>query len=107
MSLVFIGIVAILSIIYGLIAHGFFTLSYVFVANFLIGAVVIAAGIFAMFVPSSMLPKGDKLFDHTTYVQRSFNARQRRQKLSMEILMVGITNIVLAGLIEILVSMIT
>ncbi|MCL2874232.1 MAG: hypothetical protein FWE29_04790 [Defluviitaleaceae bacterium] len=103
-SLIFIGIVTVLSFIYGLIAHGFFTLRYIFDSNFSIGVAAIVSGVFYMFFPSSMLSRGDKLMDHSTFAERSFKARQRRQNIAMDMILVGISIIITAGLVQILLS---
>ena len=103
-SLIFIALVALLSTVYDFIVNGAFTGRYLFHANFFFGAVLISIGCLLMFIPSSMLKKGDKLFDNTTFAERSFDARQRRQAIAMSILLIGILNIILTGLIQILLS---
>ena len=105
-ALLFIAVVAILSTIYDLIANATFTGRYLFHANLFFGVVLIIAGCVLMFIPSAMLPKGDKLFDKTTFVERSFNVRQRRQSAAMKILIIGILVVVLTGLMQILLSVI-
>ena len=102
MSLLFNGIATVLGLIYGSIIHASFTARYVFDANFAIGVAVILAGFFYMFFPSSMLQKRDKFFDHSTFVERSFEARKQRQSLAMDILLVGICSIVTVGVVQIL-----
>ena len=91
---------------YGFFVHAFFTLRYIFDANYTIGVAVILAGFFYKFFPSSMLPKGDTLFDHSTFAERSFKVRKHRLSLASDILLVGITIIVITGLIQILLSVI-
>ena len=103
-SLMFVGIATALGLIYGFILHTAFTPRYIFDANFAIGVAVILAGIFYMFFPSSMLQKGDKFLDHSTFVERSFKSRKRRQSLAMEILLVGILVIIIPGLIQVWLS---
>ena len=105
-SLIFIVIVALLSLIFGFFVQGSFTLRYIFDANYTIGIAVILSGFFYKFFPSSMLPKGDKLFDHTSFAERSFKVRKRRQALAVDILLVGINIIVITGLIQFLLSVI-
>jgi len=104
-SLIFIGVATALGLIYGMIAHGSFTLRYIFDSNFAFGVAAILAGIFYMFFPSSMLQRGDKLFDHSTFAERSFKARQKRQTIATDILLTGISIILTSGLIQILLSM--
>ena len=106
-SLCFIMIIALLSIVYGLIVHQIFTLRYIFGANFLLGAIVILTGLVILFVPSVLVKKGRKLLDdHSTHIERSFEEREQRQHKAREIIWVGIFNIVLSGLIQVLLSMI-
>jgi hypothetical protein len=105
-SLCFILIVAALSIVYGFIAHSAFTLRYVFNANFAVAAVLIAVGIVLFFIPSSFVDKGSRLLDRSTLVERSFDSRERRQQNAGLILWLGIYNTLLAGLIQILLSVI-
>jgi hypothetical protein len=105
-SLLFIGIATVLGLIFGLIMHASFTLRYIFGANLAMGVIAITAGFFYMFFPSSMLQRGDKLFDHTTFAERSFKARRRRQKLAVEMSLVGIFTIVTSGLVQIFLSLI-
>ena len=105
-SAFFIVIVAIASIIYGLIAHRLFTLRYVFNANFIVAAVVILSGIVVMFIPSALVVKGSRLLDRSTFVERSFNTREIRQHRARGILWVGIFNTLLTGLIQLLLSLI-
>ena len=104
MSLMFIGIATALGIIYGFAMHVSFTFQYVFDANFAIGVAIILAGFFYMFFPSSMLQKGDKFLDHSTFVERSFKTRKRRQTLAMDILLVGICIIVIPGFVQVLLN---
>ena len=103
MSLGIVGIVAVLGLIFGLITQRRFDMQYMFVANFFVGILVVGAGIFYMFIPSSMMQKGDKLFDHTTFAERSYRVRERRQKIATNMLIIGIVNVLIAGLIELIV----
>ena len=102
----FIAGTAIISLIFGYFYHGSFTLRFIFDANYTIGVALILAGFFYKFFPSSMLPKGDKLFDHTSFAERSFKIRKRRQALAMDILLVGINVILITGLIQLLLSVV-
>jgi hypothetical protein len=77
-----------------------------FVANFFVGVLVVGAGIFYMFIPSSMMKKGDKLFDHTTFAERSYKARERRQKKATTMLIIGIMMVLFAGLFELIIHVI-
>jgi len=101
-SLCFVGIVALGGLIFGFVTQQSFVLRYAFTANFFIGAVVILSGVVAMFVPSSLVTKGGKLLDRTTYIERSFDARQQRQQKAREVLWVGIFNMLITGIVELM-----
>ena len=101
-SFLCIAVVAVISIIYEVIAHRNVSMRYVFDTNFFVGVVLIATGLAYMMVPSSMLMKNDKMFDHSTFVERSFKARYNRQQKAMKILVVGISNILLTGVVQII-----
>lgn len=101
-SFLCIAVVALLSLLYELIAHRSVSMRYIYDANFFVGVVLIATGFVYMMVPSSMLKKDDKMFDHSTFVERSFRARHERQQRAMKILVVGLMNIVIVGVIQIL-----
>ncbi|MCL2200460.1 MAG: hypothetical protein FWB75_00710 [Oscillospiraceae bacterium] len=106
-SLCFIVVLAALSIVYGLIAHGYFTLRYVFIANFTIGVVLILTGILITFIPSVYSgEKNANMLDSSTFVERSYDSREKRQQKGRIVLWVGIFNIVLTGLVQILLSFI-
>jgi len=105
-SLLFIVIVAILSPIYGLIVHDSFTFRYIFDSNFTIGIAAIISGVLYMFFPVSMLQKSGKLWDHSTFVERNFKERKHRQRLAKDILLVGILNIVITGLVQVILSVV-
>jgi len=104
-SACFVGIVALGGIVFGFATQRSLIWRYAFTANFFIGAVVILSGIVAMLVPSSMVTKGSKLFDRSTFVQRSFDAREQRQHRAREVLWVGIFNILIAGIVEVFLSL--
>jgi len=104
-SLCLIIIIAALSIIYGFIVHGVFTLRYIFNANFLVGVLMIAAGIVIMFLPNTLAIR-TKLFDHSTMVEKSYDSRENRQQKARMILWLGIITVVLTGLIQLLLSVI-
>ena len=100
-SFLCIAVVAVASLTYEIIAHRNISMRYVYDANFFVGVVLIATGLVYMMIPSSMLRKDDKMFDHSTFVERSFKARHERQQRAMKILVVGILNIVIAGVVQI------
>ena len=105
-SLGIIIVVAALSIVYGFIVHGLFTVRYIFGANFLAAIVFISAGIALMLAPSFFALRKDNLLDHSTYAQRSYDSREARQKKARMVLWLGLITVVLTGLIQLLLSII-
>jgi len=106
-SFISIAVIAVLSIGYGFIAHGVFTLRYVFPVNFFIGMILIPSGILMMFIPSVYSSKkSQKLLDSSTFVERSFDDREKRQKKARMILWLGLFNMIFTGLIQLLLSVI-
>jgi len=105
-SLCVIVIVAVLSIVYGLIAHRAFTVDYVFDANFFAGFAMIVCGIVIMFLPSAIFAKSSSPLDRFTYVERSFDSREKRQRIARLVLWLGLFVTVLAGLIQLLLAFI-
>ena len=105
-SLCVIVIVAVLSIVYGLIAHRAFTVDYVFDANFFAGFAMIVCGIVIMFLPSFLFTKASNPLDRFTYVERSFESREKRQQIARVVLWLGLFITVLTGLIQLLLSLV-
>jgi len=105
-SLCIIIVVAILSIIYGFIAHGVFTLRYIFDANFLAGAVLMAIGVLVMFAPSAFLMAGKTWLEKSSFLERSYDNREKRQQIARMILWLGLFCMIIAGLIQLLLSVI-
>ena len=99
-------VIAAFSIVYGFIAHGSFTLRYIFNANFLAGIILVAAGIVLMFIPTIFSLWKEKLLDHSTYVEKSYDSREYRQQKARMILWLGLFNLILTGLIQLLLSLI-
>jgi len=97
-SLACVLIVMFCGIIYGYITRGRLTFIYAFNANFLIGSVLIASGILKLFIPSF---KRDKLTDHSTYIERAGEEREARQEKANELLYIGILNVIITGVIQV------
>ena len=102
--LAFIVIIAALSLVYGLVMHGTFTLRYIFNANFLAGVALIVISVVLMFVPSSFAFKSDILLDRSTFIERSYDTRENRQQKARIVLWFGIFTIVLTGIIQLILS---
>jgi len=97
-------IIAIFSIVYGLIAHRSFTLQYIFDANFAVGFIALIAGVVIMFLPSTIFFKDNKSIDRFNYVEHSFDSREKRQQIARITLWLGLFIIILAGVIQLLLS---
>ena len=106
LSFCIIVAVAGLSLIYGAIAHGIFTLRYVFDANFIVGSIIILVGIIIMFLPTTVFTKTGNALEKFTLMERSFINRESKQKKARVVLWLGLFIVVLAGLIQILLSVI-
>jgi hypothetical protein len=100
-SLVCVCIIGLCGITYGLFAVRSFTLLYAYNANFVIGAILIASGVFLLFMPTKISFKKDKLVDHSTYIERTSDAREARQGNAYELIFLGIANIIIAGTIQV------
>jgi len=105
-SLCIIIVVAIFSIIYGFIAHGVFTLRYIFNANFLAGAVLIAIAIVIMFLPSAFISAGKSWLERSSFLERSYDDREKRQQIARIILWLGLFCFIFTGLIQLLLSVV-
>lgn len=99
-------LIAALGVVYGFIAHRFFTLRYIFNANFLFAAVLMLVSIVIMFLPSVVFTKIGNVLDRFSYLERSFDNRESRQRKARVVLWLGLYNMIFAGLIQILLSLI-
>jgi len=103
-AFIFICAAALLSIVYGFIDQGSFTLVYVFKSCFLTGAFIICMAIIRMILPTGLKP--DKLTDHSTFLTRSGEKHKEKQQKAFEFLFLGISIIVISGLLQLLLSVI-
>jgi len=100
-SLTCIFIIAAGGIIYGFAVGEGLTFAYAYNANFIIGAMLMGAGIVLLFLPISLSHKRDKLTDHTTYVERTQDERALKQKKAYDLIYLGILNVINAGIIQV------
>ena len=105
-SLGLIVTVAVISIVYGFIAHRVFTLRYIFNANFMIGAIITAIGVLVMFAPSAVFIAGKSWLEKSTFLERSYDTREYRQNIARMLLWLGMITMVITGLIQLLLSVI-
>ncbi|MCL2874319.1 MAG: hypothetical protein FWE29_05230 [Defluviitaleaceae bacterium] len=106
-SLTCILIIAVCGVIYGFVIGDGLTFSYAYSANFIIGAILMAAGIVLLFLPIGISFKSNKLVDHSTYVERTKDARESKQEKAYELLYLGFLNVINAGTIQIVHWLIT
>ena len=100
-SLTCVLLIAAGGIIFGFLSGDGLTFLYAYNANFVIGALVVASGIVVLFLPGKLSFKRNKLVDHSTYVERTRDEREVRQKKGYELIYLGIFIIVIAGIIQI------
>jgi len=99
LSLKFMAVASVLALGYGFLSRRTFTLAYVFNANFLLGAIIIAVAFLRMVLPAGFKP--DKLTDHTTFMERYYEDRHvPKQKKAYEYLFLGLLVIVVTGVIQ-------
>ena len=91
-------VTAVLSIGYGFIAKRRFTLSYIFYANFMLGAIIMSIAVVMMILPARL--KLGKLTDHTTLAQRYTEQHAQKQEKAFEFLFLGLSVIIITGLIQ-------
>ena len=102
LSLQLILVTAVLSIGYGFITRGRFTLAYVFTANFLIGAGIICVALVMKFFKVRF--KFDKLTDHSTFNERFMEQYKQTQEKAHTFLFLGLLVIILTGVIQIILA---
>ena len=86
-------------VLYGFITRKGLDLRNIFNANFFIGMLIICVGIVVLFAPARIFKK-DKLYDHSTYVQRHVEHREQKQGKAYEFIFLGILVIINTGLIQ-------
>jgi hypothetical protein len=102
-SAVMATVVAAISAIYSLIAHGRLLAAYAFTANFAVGAVVILGGLVLLFVPTRLT--GGKFFDPTSLTPDVMDARERKRIRAHEIMYTGMGIIIIAAILQYLLSL--
>jgi len=94
--------VSVAAIGYGFVARRAFTLAYVFNANFVVGAAIICVALVVMVLPGGV--KFDKLTDHTTFVERRYEERQKRRGRAFGVLFLGLSMIAIAGVVQLVLA---
>ena len=102
LCILIIIVTAIASIIISSITSGRLSFDYIFISNFVVGGIISAAGVW-QFIKPTWIKKGP-LIDHTTYKDVLMEKREEKKVKAIEILIIGIGIILLAGVAEIIVS---
>ena len=106
-------LIAIISVVYGLIVHRRFTLEYVVFANVVVGTIVLGVALLIFMLPAGLIHnrltgkltgfKPDKLTDHSTYMERRIAEKHlEKQKKAYEYLILGLSIMIITGLLELL-----
>ena len=92
-------IMAVVGVIYSFGTHGVFVLRHIFDAGFLGGAFLIILGIYHLVKP--IFHGKDKLVDHTTISERTWEIKEVNKADSTDFLLMGISLILIAGILQI------
>ncbi|MCL2221304.1 MAG: hypothetical protein FWC20_00510 [Oscillospiraceae bacterium] len=109
-SVISIAVICVAALIYGRMAAGFFTLAYIFRANFLVGAIIVMIGLVIFMIPTRLTVhhklKDNKLIDHSNYASFMMEKKEQKRKLAYEFIYLGICIIAIAALVQLLLSLI-
>lgn len=99
-----LAIVTAIGVIYAFAVHRQFTLRYAFMANFIVAGVLMATGLLLPATPKSMVKKlrnQSQLADSTMH-RDYMETRSEMQKKGHQILWIGLTVGLVAGLVEVM-----
>ena len=99
-------IVGVLSPLYPLIAYGRMMPYYIFSANLIVAAVLVAGGLIVLILPVKLSETEKRLLDHSTYVERMGDARERKRGRAHQMLYVGLLAGGITMIVELLFSFI-
>ena len=103
-SLLVILITSLAAIVYSLLREGGINLTILFNTNFAAGALLICTALTVMAIPARLLAL-DKLSDHRTFAERHMEQREQKRKKAYTYLFIGITVILIAGLIQLAITL--
>jgi len=83
-------VVGALSPFYALIAHGRMASYYIFTANLLVAAFLVAAGLVVLVFPARLSESEKRLLDHSTYAERMGDIRERKRERAYHLLYIGL-----------------
>ena len=92
-------IMAAVGVIYSFGTHRVFVLRHIFDAGFLGGAFLIVIGIYHLIKP--IFHGKDKLVDHTTYSERTWDIKEINKSDSADFILIGISTILIAGILQV------
>ena len=98
--------VTIASLVYGRVVVGVFTFRYVFLFNFIVGAIIILLALVVLIVPVEFSKRTSKLIDHSNYASTVVEKRENKRKTAHEILYLGICIIIIAAVAQLILSFI-
>ena len=106
LSIRFIFFITMGGLVYGRVVTGALTLRYVFLANFIVGAIVILVALVVLIMPVEFSKRSSKLIDHSNYASTIVEKRENKRKTAFEILCLGIGIIIIAAVIQLLLALI-
>jgi hypothetical protein len=110
LSAICIVVICVGALIYGRIVAGSFTLVFLFPANFLIGAIIIMAGMVALMIPTRLTVllklRNNKLIDHSNYAEFIMEKREQKRKVAHEFIYLGMSIIAITAFVQLLLSVI-
>ena len=91
-------LVAVFSVIWAYFTLGFWSMRYIFTANFLAGAFIIVVGLLVFMAAG--WPENGKLLDHSTYASRAWKARESKNEKARRIIYTGTGMIAITATIQ-------
>jgi hypothetical protein len=105
LSVRFNALISILAVVFRFVTNGNFGLSYIFPANFLVGAVIIVVA-FIVFITPAVKNVGSKLIDHTTFAATFMQTRENSRNRATELLYLGLAVIIIPALIQLILAVV-
>jgi len=105
-SIKIVAIVALLGVVYGLVADSALVYTYAVNANLVVGVIILISGLIKFITPTSLLVKKSRLIDHTTYVEKLREERERKHLKAYELIYVGIAGIAVTATMQFLLHLV-
>jgi hypothetical protein len=100
-ALLFVLGTAVIMIIFGLLTRRSVNFDLIFNACFFVGVLITGIALVIIFMPARLL-LSDKLTDHSNIADRYRELRERKREKANEFLFLGITIIMISGLIQLI-----